>query len=245
MADSKLVRDTEKYRLHWHQSDKEVIAKIDEIIGALNKQEIDAATILNGMELGDANASIHIFGKSGYDFCSQKLISKWLTLLVLLASSNNVTGQSIARGFTKGCGGCMVYTILMVVACFPDPENARLAFDFFRHVLADPKGQILELDEILQLAKLLVKHIPCRRDGTYMRSVCLEIRCNANCIDKNTNEGQIFVGLRDLIEGLGTLCTSELFVKAMKENSASTIETVKESVMNKTFSRDFVYKTWR
>jgi hypothetical protein len=248
MANSESSTDTQKYTLvsrDWNLPGKEITEKIKGIIQALNNKEIDAATILNGMDLGDANASIHIFGRDGNHFCSQELITKWLSLLVALASSENVTGKSIARTFTKGCGGCMVYTILMVVACFPDQENARLAFEFFRHVLADPKGEMLESHEVFQLASLLKQNIPVRSDGTYMRSVCLEVSYTARYIDKTASNAQIVVGLCDLIEGLGKLCTSASFIKAMKENSASTIEIVKESIKNKTFSEKFVEEKWR
>ncbi|CAF1315096.1 unnamed protein product [Didymodactylos carnosus] len=215
-----------------------------EIIQALKNQEIDAATILQKMELGDANASIHIFGRDGNYFCEPELISTWLSLLVLLASSENVTGQSIAHAFTKSCGGCMVYTILMVVACFRGKEIARLAFDFFRHILADPNGDILELNEIDQIASLLNQHIPRRQDGTMMRFVCLEVRHIAHYADPTTNKGQIAVKLRDLIESLGALCTSRSFASEMKANSTSTIEIIKESMKNKTFSRKFVEEKW-
>jgi hypothetical protein len=247
MATFESSANTLKYRLDrkdWHLSDDELIAKMKEIIQALKNQEIDAATILQKIELGDANASIHIFGRDGHHFCKPELISTWLSLLVLLASSENITGKSIANGFTKDCGGCMFYTILMVVACFRGEEIARLVFDFFRHVLVDSKGDILELNEINQIASLLNQHIPRRQDGTIMRSVCLEVSHTAYYADPATSKGQISIQLRDLIEGLGALCTSRSFVSEMKANSTSTIEIIKESIKNKTFSREFVEKKW-
>jgi hypothetical protein len=243
MATSESSTNTSKYRLDykdWNLSDDEVIAKMKEIIQALEKKEIDAATIVQKIELGDANASKHIFGDDGTRFCKPELISTWLSLLVLLASSENITGQSIARGFTKDCGGCMVYTILMVCACFRGKEIARLAFDFFRHVLADSKGDILELNEIDQIASLLNQHIPRGQNGSLWRSVCTTVNYTAHYVDPKTSNGQIVIGLRDLIEGLGGLCTSRSFVSKMKANSTLTIEIIKESIKNKTFSRKFV-----
>lgn len=248
MATSESSTDASKYRLDyndWKLSDDKVIAKMNEIILALKNGEIDATTILKGMELGDANASIHIFGRTGHRFCRPELISTWLSLLVLLASSENVTGKSIANTFTKGCGGCMVYTIFMVVACFRSGEITRLAFDFFRHVLADPRGEMLELDEITRIASLLNQYIPCRQDGTIMRSVCLEVNHTAYYADRTTSKGQITAVLRDLIEGVGALCTSRSFATEMKANSTSTIDIIKESIKNKTFSREFVEHKWQ
>jgi hypothetical protein len=248
MATSELSTDTQKYRLDyrdWIRSDEEVIAKIDAIIQALNKKEINAGTVVGGINLGDANAMVHIFGKDGINFCSERLISKWFSLLALLASSESVTGRSFVYGFIKGCSGCMVYTIFTILACFPDQENERFAFDFFRHVLADPKGEILELHEVSQIAQLLDQHIPFRTDGTQMRGLCLPLSNAASYVDKTTYKGQIVVGLWNLVEGLGALCTSESFIKAMKKNSASTIEILKESMKNKTFSKKFVREKWQ
>jgi hypothetical protein len=215
-----------------------------EIIRALENHEVDAASILQRIYLGDANAAIHIFGRDGYHFCKPELIVTWLSLLILLASSENVTGRSIANGFTKGCGGCMVYTILMVVACFRDAETTRLAFDFFRRVFADSRGDILEINEIDRIASLLNKQMRGPEDNTLMRSVCLEISNIANHANPKTDKGRIAVELRDLIEGLGALCTSGSFTSKMKENSTSTTEILKESIKNKTFSKDFVKKEW-
>jgi hypothetical protein len=248
MATLEPPTNTSKYVLDykdWNRSDDAVIKKMKKIIQALKNQETSTDTIIGQIEFGDGNATIHIFGDDGNHFCKPELISIWFSLLVLLASSENVTGESIARGFPKGCGGCMVYTILMVVACFRSEENTRLAFDFFRHVLADSNGEILELHEVNRIASLLDQHIRRRQDGTTNRFLCSGINSVASYADRTTSEGQIAVGLCDLVEGLGALCTSRLFVSEMKTNSTSTIEILKKSIKNKTFSKDFVETKWR
>jgi hypothetical protein len=154
-----------------------------EIIRALKNHEVDADSIVQEIELGDANAALHIFGKDGYHFCKHELIVTWLSLLVLLASSENVTGQWIANGFSKGCGGCMVYTILMVVACFPDKKITRLAFHFFRHVFADSRGDILEINYIYRITSLLNQQMSGPQDNTLMRFSCLKISHIASYAD--------------------------------------------------------------
>ena len=78
-----------------------------------------------------------------------------------------------------------------------------------------------------------------------MRSVCLEVSYTANYADLTTIKGQIAVRLRDLIEGLGALCTSKSFALEMKTNSTSTIEILKENMKNKIFSRKFVEEKWQ
>jgi hypothetical protein len=209
-------------------------------------ENMDCGLVFDSLLTTDrkGKSQIHIFGTSGNDRCTPKLVSTWLSLLVLLASSDEVTGQSIASSFTKGCGGCMVYTILMAVACYPSEVITQLAFDFFRHVLADPKGEMLELHEVTAISSLLNQHVPYRQDGTMMRTACLELSVIGDRVDSTTIKGQTIHALRDFIEGLGTLCTSKTFVIAMKENSISTIQIIKESIMNKTFSRKFVEKKW-
>lgn len=209
-------------------------------------ENMDCGFVFDSLLTNDrkGKSQIHMFGTSGNDRCTPKLVSTWLSLLVLLASSDEVTGQSIASSFTKGCGGCMVYTILMAVACYPSEVITQLAFDFFRHVLADPKGEMLELHEVTAISSLLNQHVPYRQDGTMMRTACLELSVIGDRVDSTTIKGQTIHALRDFIEGLGTLCTSKTFVIAMKENSISTIQIIKESIMNKTFSRKFVEKKW-
>jgi hypothetical protein len=248
MATTESTIDRSKYRLDyedWNLPDAAVIAKMKKIIQALEKKEIDAVTVLNNrMEFGDANAAVHIFGRDANHFCGPELISTWLSLLVLLASSENVTGRSIASGFIKGCGGCMVYTIFMVVACFPSKENTRLAFDFFRHVLADPKGEIVEFHEVEQIASLLDRCVPRQgQEASLLRSLCLSTGHFANYGNATTSERQTADAHRNLVEGLGALCTSSSFASAMKANSTSVIKIIKKSIENKTFSRGFVNQT--
>ncbi|CAF1469722.1 unnamed protein product [Adineta steineri] len=232
MATFESSTDMSKYRLKyddWNLSDDELIAKIKEIIRALKNHEVDAASVLQEIYLGDANAAIHIFGNNGYNFCKPELIVTWLSLLVLLASSENITGGSIAEGFTKSCGGCMVYTILMVVACFRKEEITRLAFDFFRHVSADSTGNIFTINEIDQIALLLNKLIGGPQDGTHIRSVCLAIRHFPDCADPTTAKGRLAVQLSDLIEGLGALCTSGSSTSRMKAISTLITEILNET----------------
>ncbi|CAF0798775.1 unnamed protein product [Adineta steineri] len=230
MATFESSTNTSKYTLDyrdWHLSDDELIAKMKEIIRALKNHEVDAAFILQNIELGDTNAAIHIFGRDGYHFCKPELIVTWLSLLVLLASSENVTGQLIAKGFTKDCGGCMVYTILMVVACFRDKEITVLAFDFFRHVFADSSGDILKINEIDRIASLLDQQLRGPDDMTQIRSACLNTTYIARYADKTTDKGRMAVQLRDLIEGLGALCTSQPYSSELKPVSTLITEILK------------------
>lgn len=210
----------------------------------MKNHEVDAVSVLCQIEFGNTNAATHIFGNDGYHFCQSELIVTWLSLLVLLASSENVTGSSIARRFIKGCAGCMVYTILMVVACFPDKKVTRLAFDFFRHVLGDSKGEILELHEIDQLASLLNQQMPRPEENTVMRSLCLVIERFAKSANPASTNDQMADQLPNLVKGLGALCISRSFAGEMKTNATSTTEVLKESMKNKTFSPDFVRKKW-
>jgi hypothetical protein len=52
-----------------------------EIIRALKNHEVDADSIVQEIELGDANAALHIFGKDGYHFCKHELIVTWLSFV--------------------------------------------------------------------------------------------------------------------------------------------------------------------
>jgi hypothetical protein len=84
--------------------------------------------------------------------CKAEVVSTWLSLLVPLVSSEGVTGNSIVSSFAKSCGGCMVYSILMAVGCFHSDKNIKLGLDFFRHALADPSEEILEMHEVSELS---------------------------------------------------------------------------------------------
>lgn len=247
MASSQPSPNTPKYTLtyeDWIQSDDEVIAKMNQIILALKNREINAATAINSIDLGSCNATSHIFGDDGNHFCRPDVVSTWLSLLVLLASSENVTGGCIAGKFNKCCSECMVYIILMAVACFRRREIAELAFDFFRHVLADPKGEILELHEIIQFALFLDQHIPCQQNGTKTRFLCLAIENAASYADTTTSKGKATIGIHNLVAGLAALCTSQPFIADMKTNSKATIEILKKSMSNSTFSSEFVREKW-
>ncbi|CAF1463390.1 unnamed protein product [Adineta steineri] len=244
MAESQFSIDTSKYELNWSDwksCDEDVIAKLNGLIKALKSLEIDAVSILPKLQIG-YQASIRIFGENGQDLCKPKVVSTWLSLLLTLASSKGVTGESVASSFAKGCGGCMVYTILMAVGCFPSEENMKLAFDFFRHILADVDGKIVELGEVRKLSSLLVESIPADDEGIKVRAICLALHCYYNMSD--TQE----INLKTLlnpIEGLGALCTSKSFVEDMRSNPSSTIDILKQSMMNKSFSESFVRNQWR
>ena len=228
----------------WNSSDGALIAKMKGIKRALKNHKVDAASILYESQLGGTSAATHIFGDDGYHFCAPELVVTWLSLLVRLASSKGITGQSMASRFIKGCGACMVYTILMVVACFPDKKITRLAFDFFRRVLGDSKGHIFELNEIDQIALLLNQQMRGPEERTLMRCCCLRISNIASYADKTTSKGQTAVQLSDIIEGLGALCTSMSFASEMRANSASITKVLQEHIQNKTFSEKFVRTRW-
>ncbi|CAF0801900.1 unnamed protein product [Adineta steineri] len=235
MAESQSPINISKYELDWEDwklSDQHVITKMKGLIEALKSQEVDAVTILPKLEIG-WDAAIHIFGENGRDLCKPEVVSIWLSLLLTLASSKGVTGASIASSFAKSCGGCMVYTILTAVGCFHSEQNVKLAFDFFCHILADVDGKILELDEVRQLSSFLVKNIPDQTKSVTGRSVCLTLHCYyyMNGTQKTTVEA-----MSNLIEGLGVLCTSKSFVAEMRSNPSSTIEILKQSIMDKSFT---------
>lgn len=242
MTELQASSNTAKYELtsaDWRKSDQHVLTKMEALIEALKSGKVDADTILPELEIG-WDAAIHIFGKTGDHRCQPEVVSTWLSLLVTLASSKEVTGKSIACSFAKGCGGCMVYTVLNAVGCFHSQQNVKLAFDFFRHVLADFDGKILELDELRKLSSTLVS-VRTRGADVTKRSVCLAIHCS-NYMDERqraTSEA-----LSNLVEGLGVLCTSESFVHDMKTNPASTIEILKQSIMNNQFSEEFARAKW-
>ena len=232
-----------RYGINWGLSSHILIEQINGLIESLKNKEEGAAASLLEYEGGCA-PSIYIFGMNGRSRCDPRVVTAWLSLLETLASLEDVTGESLANLFPKSCGGCMVYSILMVVGCFPSKENIQLAFDFFRHTLADPEGKILELREVDELSFLLAQSIPARQDGTYMRNVCLELHCYERVWNMEETKKKTIERLRHLIEGLGVLCTSKSFVQAMKTNRTATLATLKESIMNQTFSYDFAGKTW-
>ncbi|CAF1519187.1 unnamed protein product [Adineta steineri] len=243
MAESQPPINISKYELNWDDwklSDQHVITKMKGLIEALKSEEVDAVTILPKLKIGWSGA-IHIFGESGRDLCKPEVVSIWLSLLLTLASSKGVTGASIASSFVKRCGGCMVYTILTTVGCFHSEQNVKLAFDFFRHILADIDGKILELDEVRQLSSFLVKNIPDQTKSVRERSVCLTLHCYycMSGTQKTTVEA-----MSNLIEGLGVLCTSKSFVADMRSNPSSTIEILKQSIMDRSFSERFARNKW-
>lgn len=243
MAESKSSIDTSKsYHINWRSSDDIVIAEMKDLITALKSEEVNAVTILRGLDIG-WYAAIHIFGRSGHDLCEPEVVSTWLSLLLTLASSKGITGGSMVSSFAKSCGGCMVYTILNAVGCFYSEENVKFAFDFFRHILSDMNGEILELDEIRQLSKLIVRTVPSR-DDVVMRCVCLELHCYQRIYDMSDTTKNTLETLSNLVEGLGILCTSKSFVNEMQANRSSTIEILKQSIMNKTFSERFARDKW-
>ena len=234
---STAVSNEKLYKIDWNLPDRQLIVQMNGLIEALKNKEDGVANSLL-QYTGGCSPSIHIFGMDGNNRCHPEVVSTWLSLLVTLASLEDVTGESIASLFPKSCGGCMVYSIVMLVGCFHSKQNIQLAFDFFRHVLADPNGEILELDEVSQLSSLLAQNIPARSDGTYMRMVCLELHCYERIWDMNDGTKRILEKLRHLIEGLGVLCTSKSFLHAMKTNRTATLSTLKASIMNNTFSYD-------
>ena len=240
---STVPTNKKQYEIDWELSPPRLIEQINGLIEALkNKEEGAAASLLEYQ--GGCAPSVYIFGMDGRSRCDPKVVTTWLSLLVTLASLEDVTGESLAELFPKSCGGCMVYSIIMVVGCFHSKENVRLAFDFFRHVLADPEGKILELREVDELSSLLARSIPARQDGTYMRNVCLELHCYERVWNMEETRKKTIESLRHLIEGLGVLCTSKSFIQEMKTNRTATLNTLKESIMNQTFSYDFAGKTW-
>jgi hypothetical protein len=246
MADSQastLPNKEQIDEIHWHSSDDKVIAQMNGLIRALQNKEVEATTLLSKLEIG-FQASIHIFGMNGRHRCDDEVVTTWLSLLVTLAASEGVTGRSLASSCAKRCGGCMVYSILTAVGCFHSHENIQLAYDFFCHVLADPNGEILELQEVSKLSSLLVNTIPSREDGTFMRQVCLELHCYDHIRNISDTTKKTLEGISGLIEGLGAICTSKSFADEMKVNPTSTKQILKEAVMNKTFSRNFAEKKW-
>lgn len=231
------------YEINWCSSDDEVIEQMNKCIGAIKNKKVEARATLPEYD-GGCQASIHIFGSDGNRRCKPEVVSTWLSLLVTFASSEDITGELLARLFPKSCGGCMAYSILMAVGCFHSDKNVQLAFDFFRHVLADPNGQILELDEVNNLSSLLARSIPARSDGTYMRNVCLELHCYERIWNMDDTTKRTIEKLRHLIEGLGVLCTSKSFLDRMKKKRTATLNILKDSILQNTFSYDFARKQW-
>ncbi|CAF1165344.1 unnamed protein product [Didymodactylos carnosus] len=243
MAEIQSSINTSKYGLNrddWRLSDKHVITKMKGLIEALKSEEVDAATILPKLNIG-WDAMVHMFGESGRDRCKPEVVSTWLSLLLTLASSKGATGEAIAYSFAKSCGGCMVYSILTTVGCFHSEQNVKLAFDFFRHILADVDGKILELDEVRRLSSLSVSNIPPRSGGTMGRAACIELHYYQYM---SGTQKETLETLSNLIEGLGVICTSKSFVNEMRSNPSSTIEILKQSIMSKTFSETFAHNKW-
>lgn len=231
------------YEIDWKLPEDKLIEQIHGLIEALkNKEEGAAASLLNYH--GGCSFAIYIFGMDGRSRCDPEVVTVWLSLVETLASLDDVTGESLANLFPKSCGGCMVYSILMAVGCFHSKENIQLAFDIFRHLLADPQGQILELREVDELSSLLARSIPARQDGTYMRNVCLELHCYERVWNMEETRKRTIEKLRHLIEGLGVLCTSKPFVQRMKTNPTATLDALKKSIMDQTFSYDTAGKQY-
>jgi hypothetical protein len=173
---------------------------------------------------------------NGHHRCDPEIVSTWLSLLVTLASSEEFTGELIAHLFPKDCGGCMVYSILMLVGCFSDSKNIQLAFDFFRHVLADPDGEILEMNEVDKLSELLSDFMTPQTYGPMSRAVCLEAHSYQYMQNTDSERKMMLENLSHTIEGLGVLCTSQKFLCEMKTNRAATVSAVKQSRMENKFS---------
>lgn len=243
MATSQSSSNQKMYELNWQLPKKELIAQMNRLIEALKNKEDGVVESLLQYH-GGCQPSIYIFGLDGTSRCDPQVVTAWLSLLVTLASMDEVTGESLANLFPKSCGGCMVYSILMIIGCFHSEENIRLGFDFFRHVLADPVGEILELREVNELSALLARNIPARQDGTYMRTVCLELHCYERVWNMNEIQKRTLERLRHLIEGLGVLCTSKSFINAMKTNRTATLNTLKQRIINQTFSYDTAGNGW-
>jgi hypothetical protein len=136
---------------------------------------------------------------------------QWMQFLIHL--SKFVDGKEIAECFAKGHGGCMTFCIMLIAYLHPSTEG--LVYEFFKNILCDSSGSIMEMKEIGPLARLtyFVIEERCRpRDGICSNASCLVLRGG---FIKNT------------LLGLGELATSLKFRQSMQNNPTSTVSKLK------------------
>ena len=94
------------------------------------------------------------------------------------------------------------------------------------------------------MSSLLFRNTRPRQDGTIVRDICLALNRFKNTNFMDSMEKKHLEILSNRIEGLGVLCTSNSFLNAMRSNPSSTIEILKQRIMNKSFSEEFARNKW-
>jgi surface protein len=131
----------------------------------------------------------------------------WMQFLVHL--STFVGGEDIVKCFSRGYSGSMTYCIILTAYLHPSTEG--LVFQFFKNILCDTRGQILERQEIRTLAREIYNNMSPRAIG-------LGCLCSSGSL-YDLKSGALF----NVIAGFGCLSGSPKFRENMRRSPDTTI----------------------
>jgi surface protein len=148
----------------------------------------------------------------------------WMQFLVHLSAY--VGGEDIVKCFIGGHSGSMTYCIILTAYLHPSTEG--LVFQFFKNILCDTRGQILERQEIRTLAREIYNDIQKRSDR-------LDGLCSTGCCSDLKN-GPI----SDLVLGFGFLAISPKFRENMQRSPQATIAKLRTYRLTRSSAAHFI-----
>lgn len=173
----------------------------------------------------------HFYSDDARARVSSTLACLWMRLMA--ATAARVPGSLLVRHFPKSCGGCMVFTVFSLVGAFPDSTRIQIAaFDFFCAVLGDLSGMLVTQEEVRVTASYLQRSVVPR--GFLCRNVCLELH-----IQEHKQ-----LPLINLVEGLGVLATSDVFVAEMRADCMATNKRIAELMKQGHFTEEYLRTIW-